>query len=148
MAQEEQGEVGKPYTPGKKKTLTIDDVNQAIETQFKEKMGNVTTVLAGFAGTIKRLDENQTQIVSIMKELKENQGSSQGVQGQGGETGMVARDIMRMIMTGNKPDPMAQLTQLMLHESLMMTRTIRMGMMKRLNITDLMLGEEKEERQD
>ena len=49
--------------------------------------------------------------------------------------------LVREAVGGGKPNLIEQYLMMALRESFLMQRTIRLGMMKRMNIDDLLIGE-------
>ena len=121
-------------------------------TKLSERMDNFSekmrTIIEGFQNQIKQLNKNQETLVTTLAQMR-----GQTPPGQTGQPGQknpadarqtlgLVRDIVAM-GKGNQPNIMETYLTMMLREGFLMQRTLRLGMMKRMNIEDLLTDEEK-----
>lgn len=146
----EKGELSEPYSGGKRAVSAKAKDVKALEERMDSFSSNMKELVQGFKNQMKVLADNQTTLTKTLVAMRsggEGGGADLALAGAGSGGGdggsQIANTILRGVMNkgsgGNVAD---RWVAMMMRESMMMNRTIRLGMMKRLDITDLMLGDD------
>lgn len=141
----------KPFTAGRKAQYAKAEDIEALANRMDHFSEGIKDIFESQKTQIEVLTKNQETLVKTLAMMRGGGGAaSQDGQGQGTpqgkgdfQAGLRVLGSIAQLGEGNKPNAFEQMVMMMFRENLMMTRAIRMGMMKRLDIQDLFPEEKK-----
>jgi len=137
MSEEDKApSVGKPYSPGAKKRYVTGEELDLLTKRIDNLSSGMEKIVTAQNETLKRLEANQGTLTKVITEMRSQGVPAQAQTGEG--TGRVDPTLLGILANLTRPESATdKLVMALLQENLLTTRTIRLGMMKRLQISDL-----------
>lgn len=143
----EKERLSPPFKPKKGSYASKDEVEALTQRMdsFSEKM---RTIVDGFNEQVTVLSKNMEEMVKTLVAIRQQSPQGQNPQatdskGQTVDVGRALSLVDKLIGGTQPPSAIEQFLMMQLRENLMMQRTIRIGMMRKLGIDDLLMIEEK-----